>query len=516
MRKRSSVRPQTHTLAGGLALRGRRQLIFSEPPDCIDLMALLRHSGIYFLARILAGGASFAIIAAYSRLLDPHAFGELALALAGVGFFSGIFVFGASQAMIRYLPAQSVQTRATMLWGLIMPAALLCCLAMVAFLMFAPEHWRAQLVLCAGLLLATLLHQFQLAAAQGAMRPGKYALLASLESVLDMVLGIGLVLLGFGVAGALLGTTLAALATVAVNWRGWWINWNFFDPLLARQMLRFGLPLTVGTLLGWLAEYGGRWFLVVFVGTDVVGLYAAGYDLQMNLLGVSLVVMQLAGYPLVIDALTERGTQSAQTQLRLLGAFIILIVLPEAVGIVMTGPLLVNIFLGAAFRPLALSLLPILVGATLLKALMAYMSYGYAIVARTDLTLLSLAVAAAVNLVLNVILIPNYGGGGAAVASLIGFGAGFAVAATRMGRVFPFPLPDVGIVTAGLIGTAVMAFWLVPFYEVTAWTAALYVIPIAILIFFGSVFIVLHLVGRKPIELVRGLWSEVRENNNGR
>jgi hypothetical protein len=34
-------------------------------------MALLRHSGIYFLARILAGGAGFAIIAAYTRLPIP-------------------------------------------------------------------------------------------------------------------------------------------------------------------------------------------------------------------------------------------------------------------------------------------------------------------------------------------------------------------------------------------------------------------------------------------------------------
>ena len=105
-----------------------------------------------------------------------------------------------------------------------------------------------QLALCAGLLLATLLHQFQLAAAQGALRPGRYALLGSLESALDMVLGIGLVLLGYGVPGALLGTTLAALATLAVNWRGWWIHWKFFDLVLGRQMLRFGLPLIVTTL----------------------------------------------------------------------------------------------------------------------------------------------------------------------------------------------------------------------------------------------------------------------------
>ena len=302
-------------------------------------MALLRHSGIYFLARILAGGASFAIIAAYTRLLDPHAFGELALALTGVGFFSGLIVYGQMTAMLRYLPAHSAAARATTLWGLILPAVAVCCVAVVAFLLAAPERWRVQLALCAGLLLATLLHQFQLVIVQGALRPGKYALLGSLESALEMVLGIGLVLLGYGVPGALLGTTLAALATVAVNWRGWWISWKFFDPVLGRQMLRFGLPLIVSALFGWLANFGDRWLLAAFVSAEKAGLYAAAYDLQMNLLGVPMAVMALAGVPLTISAYSERGTQAAQAQLRLLGAFIILNVLPEAVGIVMTGPL---------------------------------------------------------------------------------------------------------------------------------------------------------------------------------
>ncbi|HEY1475794.1 MAG TPA: oligosaccharide flippase family protein [Pseudolabrys sp.] len=471
-------------------------------------MALLRHSGIYFLARILTGGASFAIIAAYTRLLDPHAFGELALALAGVGFFSGLIVNGQMLAMVRYLPEHSAAARATTLWGVILPVVALCCVVLVAFLLAAPERWRVQLALCAGLLLATLLHQFQLAAAQGALRPARYALLGGLESVFDMALGIGLVRLGYGVPGALLGTMLGALVAVAINWRGWWISWKFFDPVLARQMLRFGLPLSLGALFGWLTEYGSRWFLAVFVGTDIAGLYAAGYDLQMNLLGVALAVMQLAGYPLVVSAWNERGTPGAQTQLRLLGAFLILIVLPEAVGIVMTGPLLANIFLGPDFRALTLSLLPILVSATLFKALMAYVAYGYVLVARTDLTLLSIAVAAAVNFVLNAILIPYYGPWGAAVASLIGFGAGFVVAAMKMGRLFPFPLPDAAVVTAGLIGIAVMALWLAPFNQATAWTSALYVIPVAVLIYFGSVFLVLHVAGRKPLELARGLWSE--------
>jgi O-antigen/teichoic acid export membrane protein len=475
-------------------------------------MALVRHSGIYFLARILAGGAGFAIIAAYTRLLNPHEFGELALALAAVNFFSGMITYGVMQAMIRYLPAQSEQARATTLWGLILPAAVLCCLAIVLFLIVAPENWRAQLALCAGLLLATTLHQFQLTSAQGTLQPGKYALLGSLESLLDMMVGITFVWFGYGVEGALFGTTLAALITVAVNWRGWWISWKFFDRALGRQMLRFGLPLIATTLCGWLATFADRWLLGGYVGADYAGLYAAGYDLQMNLLGVPLAVMLLAGYPLTISAYTERGTQAAQDQLRLLGAFVILIVLPEAVGIVMTGPLLVNIFLGAEFRPLSLSLLPILVGATFLKVLMYYVNCGYALASRTSLTLLSMAAAAAVDFILNIILIPRYGAWGAAIAALIGFGTGFAISVIKMGRVFPFPLPDAVIIGAGLLGVAAMAAFLAPFYHVTALGSALYIIPVAIAIYLGCVFLVLHLAGRNPLDLMRGLWSAERSS----
>jgi O-antigen/teichoic acid export membrane protein len=117
-----------------------------------------------------------------------------------------------------------------------------------------------------------------------------------------------------------------------------------------------------------------------------------------------------------------------------------------------------------------------------------------------------MATAAAVDIVLNFLLIPGYGAMGAAIAALVGFGAGFAIAVIKMGRVFPFPSPDPAILAGGLIGAAVMAAWLWPFHNVIAWSAALYVIPVAILIYFGSVFLVLHFTGRKPLELVRGLW----------
>jgi O-antigen/teichoic acid export membrane protein len=137
---------------------------------------------------------------------------------------------------------------------------------------------------------------------------------------------------------------------------------------------------------------------------------------------------------------------------------------------------------------------------------------GYALASRTSLTLLSMATAAAVDFILNVILIPHYGAWGAAIAGLIGFGAGFVISVIKMGRVFPFPLPDAVIIGAGLIGVAVMAAFLAPFYRVTALTSALYVIPAAIAIYFGCVFLFLHFAGRNPFNLMRGLWSAERSS----
>jgi len=471
-------------------------------------MALLRHSGIYFLARILSGAAGFAIIATYTRLLSASQFGELALALATIAFVVVIVAESAALTLLRYLPTHGQAARATTLWGLIMPTVAIC--AMVALLLFAavPEHWQVPLALCFGLLASTVVHKFQLTTAQGAMRPDKYAWLGGLESVLDMSLGITLVWLGYGVAGALTGTMLATLTPVGIYWREWWVSWQLFDSALGRQMLRFGLPLALSGLFICLATFGDRWLLAAFAGVDKAGLYAAGYDLQLHLLGVPLMVMQLAGYPLVISAYSQHGTQAAQSQLRLLGTIMFLIVLPEAVGIIMTGPLLVNIFLGEEFRPLTLSLLPILVSATLFKALLFYVNYGYVLVARTRLALLSMAVAAGVDVTLCVVLIPHFGAWGAAAASLIGFGVGFTVAVAKMKQVFPFPLPDLTVVIVGFLGAAIMALLLSPFYHVTAWSTAAYIIPVAVLVYFGSVFLMLHFTGRKPLTWIRQMQND--------
>ena len=156
--------------------------------------------------------------------------------------------------------------------------------------------------------------------------------------------------------------------------------------------------------------------------------------------------------------------------------------------------------------------MPILVGATFLKVLMYYVNCGYALASRTSLTMLSMAAAAAVDLILNIVLIPHYGAWGAAVAALVGFGAGLAIAVVKMGGVFPFPRPDAAVVGAGLLAVAAMAAFLALFYRVTSLGSALYIIPAAIAIYLGCAFLVLHFAGRNPLDLMRSLWLSERKS----
>lgn len=466
-------------------------------------MRLVRHTAVYLTARAVAGIAAFAVIAAYTRALTPQEFGELTLAVTGVALLALVAMEGPQMALLRFLPTEPDRAQAGILWGVAVPIVVLCLVAAPASLVLVDDNPRGIVAICALYLAATILHRFQLTTVQARLQPRQYAIIGSAESVLEMAIGIALVQLGYGVIGALTGSVAALLLVVAARARLWWVSWSFFDGGLWRRMIRFALPLSAMALLGWLATFADRWLLLFYRDAPLAGSYAAAYDLPMNLLGVPLMVMLLAGYPLTISAYTASGVDAARVELRRLSGFVVLILFPATVGIVLVGPLLINIFLGEAFRPLALLLLPILSVANFMKSVLWYTNYGYVLALRSDLTLLLMAVTTAVNLALNLVLIPRYGATGSALAALVSFSVGAVASIATLRRVFPMPWPDPALIVSAMAGVCAMTPWLWLFYGATHWTAILYVIPVAVLLYGAAVLLVMQISGRKPLELLR-------------
>jgi O-antigen/teichoic acid export membrane protein len=186
-----------------------------------------------------------------------------------------------------------------------------------------------------------------------------------------------------------------------------------------------------------------------------------------------------------MSAYAKGGAEAARPPLRQLGGILIALTLPAFVGLVLAGPLLVNLLVGEIYRPTALALLPLLALAFFISGLTIYPSYACKLTERTDLFLISIAIAAVANVVFSLWLIPPYGVMGAALSHLFACTIRLIALVIVARRVFALPIPDRVITLAAALGSIAMSVWLWRFYDAKDWMAACYVIPGAVTIYFG-------------------------------
>ena len=129
-------------------------------------------------------------------------------------------------------------------------------------------------------------------------------------------LGVLFVWLGLGPIGLIAGLCLGMLITLAQPLAAGWrqARLDLCDWVLLRRLTRYGAPLAVTAALSFMIAGSDRLLIGWLLGDRSVGLYAVGYDLANSSLGVLLMVVNLAAYPLAVRALEERGEAAARRQ----------------------------------------------------------------------------------------------------------------------------------------------------------------------------------------------------------
>ena len=187
----------------------------------------------------------------------------------------------------------------------------------------------------------------------------------------------------------------------------------------ARSIFRASVPLVIGQLLRALINVFDIVLLALLIGEVAVGLYTAAYRIcfLVILIGHSL---QVAYLPALSRAAHRSSREVSQLANRAL-EFCAAVAVPMATGgILLAGPLLVHLFgpeygAGAeAFRLLLVSVAFMFLHGLLGVILLAH--------DRTRVLMWIQAIAATLNIVLNLILIPRHGIEGAAVATVIAEG----------------------------------------------------------------------------------------------
>lgn len=381
----------------------------------------VRHSLIYLLARGIPSFVAFLAIIIYTRLLTPDEFGMYSLVYVGALLLSSVCFQWLRLGLLRFYQERDSSQKTVListiaLAFLVVAGALLLLLPIAYFLRdFA---WVALVGLAIGI--AQGAFDILLERARVELTPWRFGFLALLRAVLMLTGGVVGFELG-GVQGLLVGILIGILLVVGVEFRQVSSRTDF---ACARKhelwsLLRFGGPLSATFVLTGVMGFSDRYMLAWLQGMASAGNYAAAYDLTQKIIITLMTVINLSGYPLLLKAQAEEDAAVFQQRIRQTLSGLLFLGLPIMVLFAVIPSVIAGVLLGATFQHEAAVLLPWLALTALLEGMKVYyFDLSFQLRQHTWHQVWIVAVAAALNVGLNLWLIPLYGGLGAAWATL--------------------------------------------------------------------------------------------------
>lgn len=439
----------------------------------VPARAFARSTVLYALATFLPRIGVFLLLPIYARLLTPAEVGQFSLMMSLAGLLAILLRLGMDATLIRF--HFHYEGELGRLYATIVSVAgvSVVVLSVGAGLILSPMfgHLFAGIAFVPLGLLAFLIGagntlQFVPAAWYRATeQPGRYAAITAATFAISAALTLWLLgILKAGLPGALVGQLAGAAAAVAFALMVVLRLPNLaLDPRLAVRALRFGLPILPHAVSAWVLNVFDRWLLALLLPVASItahaqiGAYWIGYQLgyAVSLLGVSI---QAAWLPIVYRQ-TDRVAGGRRVGVVLVASTAGLSVVAMAIGL--AAPEILAIVAGMEYTPAAPVVSIVAAGSVF---------YGMYVIAvavllhehRTGTMAAVTLGTGALNVAINIVLIPIVGIVGAAIASLVANMVYGVSTVWLAGRLWPLSLPlrRLTVIVAASTALLIAAAWL--------------------------------------------------------
>jgi O-antigen/teichoic acid export membrane protein len=208
-----------------------------------------------------------------------------------------------------------------------------------------------------------------------------------------------------------------------------------FDRELLRRMNRFGLPLVPSGVALWALNFSDRFFLAHIAGQDDVGRYSLGVRIASAM--VLLLVAFRTAWPAFAYSIDD--DREARRTYGFVLTYLLFVACWLSLALGVLAPWIVRVLArDDAFWAGADVVAPLAFAGALWGAY-TVVSIGIGRLKRTQFNWVITGSAAALDVVLNVLLIPPYGIRGAAAAALTAFALMFVAMAVYAQRLYPVP-----------------------------------------------------------------------------
>ncbi|KEZ48776.1 oligosaccharide flippase family protein [Metabacillus indicus] len=410
---------------------------------------MLRHTLNYFFAKGLPGVVNFLAIAIYTRLLTPDEYGEYALILASVSMMSSLVFHWLRMGLLRFNPKHEGGTKAVFLSSI--AASFLSLLAFSLLigtaLFFAVHDFRLLgfiWFLGLAMLAVQSVYDLLLELLRSELNSKMYGIMTAVKVVSSLVMSIFLIWAGFGSTAIIMGMIFGMVLPIVFLLPRYIgdIRLNLADRTLIREIVIYSLPFAATLSMEYIFLSSDRFVIGYFLGAAKTGIYAVSYDLAKQILMMIMMIINLAAYPLVVKAFEQRGVHAAQVQMNKNTTFLLLVSIPAAAGMIMLSKPFTSIFLGSGFQQETAIIFAFVTFSVLLQGFkIYYFDLAFQLGENTKLQIWPVLISAVVNIVLNILLVPQYGILGAAYSTIFSYGLAMLLSLFIGRNLFPLTFP---------------------------------------------------------------------------
>jgi O-antigen/teichoic acid export membrane protein len=422
---------------------------------------LARHSAVYGLGSLVSRFIAVLLLPVYTRYLSPADYGLIETLIALTAVLTVLLAAGVKSAFFRFYfdhkdEAGKRRVIRTSFWFTMAmgTGGLVACFALagpISELLFDTSD-HADLVRAAAVGLWAHINYEQMTSL---FRVEQRSVAYLIATLINLALTVGatillVVVLEKGPIGVIVGNFIGTLVVyvLLLAYRREQLGFEWDGPLF-REMNRFGMPLVPSGLFLWVLNFSDRFFLVKLSGAREVGLYSVGVRFA------STIILLLAAFRTAWPAFAysiEDDREAARTYAFVL-TYLVVITSWISLALGVLAPWLVQLLTTESFYDAERVVAPLSFAAVAFGGYMVVV-VGIARVRKTRSNWIITGVAAALNVALNLLLIPEFGMMGAAAATVGAYATLFLGMAWKAQQVFPVPYQWRRVATA--LGAAIV------------------------------------------------------------
>ena len=428
----------------------------------------VRGAGIVFIMLVASYFLGYVFRLLIARELGVASYGLVYAIISLFGIFSILMSLGLESALIKYIAQFRVENRLEKIKGSILIVlfskillSILVCGALILFsdrlsidyfntsgMSITPSEVSLLIkIYAAGIIFSAVTTTLKVSL-QGFQSMKYYSSVNFVKSVIVLLVTVFLFSLGFREMAPILGFTLAFIVFLPLIYFPLLVRKVFPEFLrvraeltkpLAKKLFLFGVPVVFTGLAAIIFGYTDTLILTYFRPLEEVGLYNAAFP-TMKIIGVIGTALASVVFPVSSELWARRGGEQLSKGLGMLYKYVLIFVFPIALLMFLFPELILGVLFGGEFRA-AGGVLRILALGYFLHALTGVNTSTLSGIGEPKEVSKIMLSGAAVNLVLNLILIPVYGMEGAAFSTLIAFILIFILSVVKIRRRISFVIP---------------------------------------------------------------------------